>query len=173
MTRTVNGNIATYVCTSDGSIIDVIPGIYNAAKYVSSLSAIRNRYSELIAEPQLLNEKLIAYHSLHTPIPPAVPESVNNSRSPLEVAGIKTISPREQVALQRALESDSRLNELERRPLIHAYLRDSLMKSNKRIKPDDMKRWLYREVLHADLDDPYLGFDRILTKTYPFDDFGG
>ena len=23
--------------------------------------------------------------------------------------------------------------------------------------PEQIKRWLYREVLHADLDDPYLG----------------
>ena len=31
-----------------------------------------------------------------------------------------------------------------------------------------MTRWLDREVLHADLDDPYLGLGKILFDTYPF-----
>jgi hypothetical protein len=33
VTRTLNGNIATYVCTADGIALDAVPGIYNAEGY--------------------------------------------------------------------------------------------------------------------------------------------
>ena len=173
ITRTVNGNVATYICTSDGSVIDVLPGIYDQERYVAALAAIRDRYSDLTSDSELLNQKLIAYHSLAPPAPKAVLMKADAESSPDAVPGLRQMGSRERLALKQALESDSLLNESERRPLIHAFLRESLVTSNKLLKPDDMKHWLYREVLHADLDDPYLGFNRVLTQTYPFDDFGG
>ncbi len=169
----MNGNIATYICTSDGSVIDVIPGIYSQSRYLSALSLIKNQFADLTSNPEQMNRKLIAYHSLSAPpLVPAVKVLASTS-SPPAVPLETTATTRS--ALNAALQSDSDLNESERRPLIHAYLRDSLVKTNRTLKPDDMKGWLYREVLHADLDDPYLGFDRILTQTYPFanEDFGG
>jgi hypothetical protein len=36
------------------------------------------------------------------------------------------------------------------------------------IKPDAIVKWLYKDVLHADLDDPYLGLGDVLFKNYPF-----
>ena len=33
--------------------------------------------------------------------------------------------------------------------------------------PDKLTKWLYREVLHADLDDPYLGLGKALFENYP------
>jgi hypothetical protein len=36
------------------------------------------------------------------------------------------------------------------------------------VGPDDVKKWLYKEVLHADLDDPLLGLGRLLNDNYPF-----
>jgi len=35
-------------------------------------------------------------------------------------------------------------------------------------KPADVTKQLYREVLHADIDDPYLGLGETLFKDYPF-----
>lgn len=63
---------------------------------------------------------------------------------------------------------DVNLNENERRPMIHTYLG-----SRVRTRPEDMKKWLYREVLHADLDDPMLGLGKVLGQNYPFDDTKG
>jgi hypothetical protein len=36
------------------------------------------------------------------------------------------------------------------------------------VHPGDIKKWLFKEVLHADLDDPLLGLGRMLTYNYPF-----
>jgi hypothetical protein len=47
---------------------------------------------------------------------------------------------------------DTWRNETERRLRIH----EKLLGSDP-LRPEEIKTWLYREVLHADLDDPYLG----------------
>ena len=58
---------------------------------------------------------------------------------------------------------DSEVNELIRRKAIHEYLA-----VRPDLRPDDMKRWLFKEVLHADLDDPQLGLGVVLNANYPF-----
>ena len=37
LTRTLNGNIATYVCTADGKMLDVLPGVYEPTTYLDRL----------------------------------------------------------------------------------------------------------------------------------------
>ena len=32
-----------------------------------------------------------------------------------------------------------------------------------------LTRWMYKDILHADLDDPYFGIGEILNKNYPFE----
>jgi len=69
------------------------------------------------------------------------------------------------VALEHNLASDTQINERQRRLQIHRHLLKSGLKP-----PATLKTWLYREVLHADLDDPYLGLKHVLFDNYPFDD---
>jgi len=62
---------------------------------------------------------------------------------------------------------DTAINELNRRIKIHRYM---LGQKSIKLRPNDMTKWLYREVLHADLDDPYMGLGGLLFETYPFAD---
>src|SRR6516162_1756934 len=41
VTRTLHGNIATYVCSSDGQVVDIVPGIYTPPTYQAALEPIR------------------------------------------------------------------------------------------------------------------------------------
>ena len=41
VTRTLNGNIATSVCTRDGLVLDVLPGIYQPDAYLEQLDQFR------------------------------------------------------------------------------------------------------------------------------------
>jgi hypothetical protein len=66
--------------------------------------------------------------------------------------------------LDATLEADTLFNESVRRTAIHEYLAEAGL-----IQPDAMTKWLYREVLHADLDDPWLGLEKTLFENYPFD----
>ena len=63
----------------------------------------------------------------------------------------------------QALADDTRLNETIRRRAIHQRLAELGP-----VPPKQITRWLYKEVLHADLDDPYLGLGKILFDGYPF-----
>jgi hypothetical protein len=58
---------------------------------------------------------------------------------------------------------DAQTNELIRRKTIHEHLARAGV-----VRPEDIKKWLYKEVLHVDLDDPMLGLGGMLNENYPF-----
>src|SRR5207253_6991786 len=66
------------------------------------------------------------------------------------------------------LAADTWLNETERRRQIHQRLADAGP-----VRPEQIKIWLYREVLHADLEDPYLGLGDALIGDDVFRDQEG
>ena len=41
ITRTLHGNIASYVCAADGQVLDILPGIYTPPAYVERLYQLR------------------------------------------------------------------------------------------------------------------------------------
>ena len=65
-------------------------------------------------------------------------------------------SPKE-LAEWKPLFDDTTRNESHRRMQIHKHLMDKGL-----VAPTDITKWLYREVLDADLDDPYLGLGKYL-----------
>jgi hypothetical protein len=68
-----------------------------------------------------------------------------------------------ELASWTALTEDTKLNETTRRRQIHEMLANSgLVAPAKVLKP------IYKDVLHADLDDPYLGLGPTLFDNYPF-----
>ena len=67
------------------------------------------------------------------------------------------------LASRTDLAFDVVVNETVRRKLVHDRLA-----TLGQVRPDDLKKWLYREVLKADLDDPYLGLGPVLNAAYPF-----
>jgi hypothetical protein len=75
----------------------------------------------------------------------------------------KPATKAEEIARWEALTEDTKLNETVRREMIHRKLADAGS-----VKPDQIVKWLYKDVLHADLDDPYLGLGEVLFKNYPF-----
>jgi hypothetical protein len=69
----------------------------------------------------------------------------------------------EEITRWKELAEDTRLNETVRRRMVHEKLSELGM-----VPPDQIVKWLYKDVLHADLDDPYLGLGETLFKNYPF-----
>src|SRR5436305_6437137 len=41
LTRTLHGNIATYVCTAEGQVLDIMAGIYNPSGKLRGLNQFR------------------------------------------------------------------------------------------------------------------------------------
>src|SRR5262249_38516956 len=74
-----------------------------------------------------------------------------------------TFEAPEDLASWQALVEDTQVNEKARRLLIHNEFVERSAAT-----PQQVCKWLYREVLHADLDDPYLGLGKVLFASDPF-----
>jgi hypothetical protein len=243
--RTLQGNIATYVCGSGGSVYDVLPGIYAPNVYrkqleklcrlAASLQPKRNSStpttdSEKRRVATELAARLRAYHTQEAkrlevvPAPPRPAQAIarigggfkggggfgggrqfngggiqfnggfgggfqaaggftgggfsgagvlgtpGGIEGPLErvIGGLPAASgpavvPAVPLAERPELKLDSEVNERIRRKAVHDKLATSGL-----AQPGDIKKWLYKEVLHADLDDPMLGLGPVLDANYPF-----
>ena len=187
VTRTLNGNIATYLCTSEGNVLDVIPGLYTPDAYRERLGQFEllHRY---VLKPTLNSaiERLKDYHARQSTAlkekrrmcwsrPPGLkasdrrlvkpsrrntaPLSTRNEPASTAKLNIKA----DETVLWSALVDDTKLNETIRRQQIHQKIADVGP-----VKPHQLVKWIYKEVLHADLDDPYLGLSTLLFANYPF-----
>jgi len=197
--RTLHGNVATYVCNDDGTVLDVLPGIYQPRTYLDRLGQLQLLYRYVQQETALIADPAGALHEYHASAAAAlsknepykiaevefdrpsivrIEKSVKIVLNPADriqarlqaAKGIRTeptsiAAPKSSAELPhwRALATDTEINETQRRLLIHQHLLET-----GKTTPDELKKWLYKEVLHADLDDPYLGLGSILFDAYPF-----
>ena len=171
-TRTLHGNVASYVCGADGQVIDILPGIYTPAAYTQALTVPRDfagRLRQLEAErrlPALQQHHRAAAQGRRQAAQQAelqaairdvgkgrIERRVERAVGPPQINGPQ-VRPRNaaELAAWQPLADDTRLNQTQRRLLIHERLA-----SAEATRPEQIMRWLYRDVLHADLDDPYLG----------------
>lgn len=189
--RTLHGNVATHVLTADGTIVDILPGLYHSQEYLAQLDQLWwvHRYMREARNPMVF---LADYHGKQvnsiktTGKPMEVRPYADMSKMSIEIS-TKTIlrppglsklyktnratesiehpdfSKPSELAHWKKLREDTDINEKERRGPIHAMLA-----SHPNAKPDDVTKQLYREVLHADIDDPYLGLGKMLFEDYPF-----
>jgi hypothetical protein len=213
LTRTLQGNVATYVCDSDGTVYDVLPGIYTPGPYREQLVLLAELVKQLAPVPAVESAaRLKAYHTqraaaLRGPVTPqaaAVALTGGGGKGgfgggggsqaggggfggggqggfggrpapfgggiegPLEavIAGrpfVPPTPPGGDLAARPDLIFDTKVNETIRRKMVHDRLA-----ALGRVRPDDIKGWLFREVLKADLDDPMLGLGPVLNANYPF-----
>jgi len=243
--RTLQGNVATYVCGADGIVYDVLPGIYTPDVYLGQLAAcktlfesvtresataevvvarLRNHHEKrlaaltAVAAPppamravaltggggkfgiEMPTQRMIAGQGGNlggnfggnfgsSPMPPVAQAaertgaSVVPSSSGFAGSGREFLEPKPQggqgaaslangqpgaggqtsLAKRPDLVLDAQVNERIRRKAIHERL--SRLGA---VRPHEIERWLYKEVLHVDLDDPMLGVDKVLTENYPF-----
>jgi hypothetical protein len=190
LTRTLHGNIATHVCGADGQTLDVLPGIYEPATYLDRLDQFRLLASFVNEHgPERRAERLREYHRGQAEalkkgeVQPRLANLAGMSKRVIE-SGVKAVlvagtrrprpapaggAPRlesaEDVASWQVLAEDTRVNETVHRRQIHERLA-----APGPAGPGALTKWLYKEVLHADLDDPYLGLGGVLFARYPFQD---
>jgi hypothetical protein len=153
--RTLNGNVATYVCTPDGRVIDVIPGLCDPSTYVASLTSALDLYARTGGDAQQMaawhRDQIDAADRAVTNI--VVPPGHSGMR--LDVSKTVIEDPLKEAMLrdQELVAEDGRRNLAWRRPHVQRLL------ARPGLRPRDITHELYREVLHVDLDDPYLGLD--------------
>lgn len=191
LTRTLHGNVATYVCTAEGQALDILPGLYEPNTFLDSLQQFW-RLAKWVDLPRNKGrrETFLAYHETQAQAarkgsaPPRIRDMADRAKTFIErgvkltfvpgdrgislgsdsVAAENIHSP-DDLASWKALAEDTELNQSIRRCMIHEHLLKTGL-----IQPEDVTKWLYAEVLHANLDDPYLGLGKFLFANYPFGD---
>ncbi|MBO0698503.1 MAG: hypothetical protein J2P46_08920 [Zavarzinella sp.] len=222
--RTLQGNVATYVCDGEGAVHDVLPGIYTPGPYREQLTRLATLVKDLAHLSAVERAtRLKGYHVkqaavLNRPVPPqaaavariggmgkggiggggppaaagfggigggiagigggfggggqgilgASAPAFGGIEGPLEsvLMGRPVVAPTPpggDLASRADLAFDVVVNETVRRKLVHDQLA-----TLGTVRPDELKSWLFRVVLKADLDDPYLGLGPVLNAGYPF-----
>jgi hypothetical protein len=191
LTRTLHGNILTSVCNSDGLVLDALPGIYAEKTYLDRLNQLRLLAAYVKTKPADKREAvLVAYHKTQA-------EALANKDTPERFAEKRKIAPLGKAKIERSIEivlekpdpttlvkedaakptvtspedlrdwnllaQDTVLNETTHRRQIHELLSEKGL-----VRPDKITKPIYKDVLHADLDDPYLGLGSVLFDNYPF-----
>lgn len=178
-TRTLHGNVATMVLTPSGLVTDIIPGIYDRAAYAGRLLEASAMSTLLMQRPEAERPAILQrYHRGQartlemgkTPVDRGLAhldriDGLNRQElrdrlleelDETSLTGLDEAPGTDDVAPGRASEEtlleDTRRNESESRGLIHRRLAGSATAT-----PAELIPWLYRDVLHADLDDPLLG----------------
>jgi hypothetical protein len=190
--RTLNGNVATYALDAEGNVIDILPGIYLPDAYLEQLDQMAKLHRYITFAPEKRHfERLSEYHSKQASLIGAGKEpgkivvdflaAVSKARieNPLKFAigdaavilgGNQTSAPKsadskeaETLRGWKEMREDTKINETIHRKAIHEHL----AKAGK-VTSNDVTKWLYKNILHADLDDPTLGLGAILNANYPF-----
>jgi hypothetical protein len=186
VTRTLHGNVLTSVCAADGTLLDALPGIYHVAGYLDQLNQLRLLHNNFARQPaprratwlrqyharqarriaanqpaerfaEELRELAVTKRAIEAPAEGLLALAAVAPPGPAAGAG-----PAE-VRLWKELQQDTRLNETTRRRQIH-----ELLSGKGLVPPAVVLKPIYRDVLHADLDDPYLGLGPALFANYPF-----
>ena len=191
VTRTLHGNILTSVCTPDGLLLDALPGIYTEDGYANALDRLRLlagvartrpagqrdewarayhrdetkklREQETLARIEATTARFAMYYTkgaIERPVKAVVGRPSGPNVTP---NGGQPVRPNADVSRWEELAEDTRLNETARRRQIHDLLAGAGL-----VRPAKVTRPIYKDVLHADLDDPYLGLGALLFDKYPF-----
>lgn len=172
--RTLHGNVATYVCTPEGKVLDILPGIYEPKTYIRELKRLAKEFRDSWRSKVDVDAYWRNYHQtkadrLSSALHPSasVPRgaSIFATERPIRRAiGVPMpASASGTPSLAASLAEDTLINQTTRRLKIH----ERLAKSGP-VTPDEISKWLYRDVLGTALDDPYLGLKEVLFKNYPF-----
>jgi hypothetical protein len=187
LSRTLNGNVATYLCTSEGEVFDIVSGVATREAFLARLELALRFHEKLTAlAPETRRDAARRYH-----------ETMKDAegRSPAEIARAAEAVRRAPDLSKRMVEqrikdsmkgaadllvARSELSKLERRedvskrvverPVKNTLHEDTAFNHEERAPklhallakrafetPSELTKTVYREILEVDLDDPYLG----------------
>jgi hypothetical protein len=186
LTRTIGGNVATYICLPSGHVLDILPGAYDPATYVRQLdqSLLLARW---VRRDRIVNTKAVLanYHHLQASTLKAeqLPRRIvarrsmsilategsiryllvdfNNARARLRLPERRLsgeLRPIPELGSAEALKHWPTL--AEETKLNESARRQKIhayLADQELLTPDKLTNWVFREVLGVDLEAPDLG----------------
>ena len=172
--RTLNGNIATYFCTPEGRVYDILPGLASPEEFMRRAWLSRQCYEQIKSKSEHTPTMVRMYHLRMKELEPALTGASNVAGVPYVIRSDRTKSgveirikevllpdwhensangkPEASAADRDGILADVAYNREHRYPLVHDLLTDKPLKT-----PAELTKTVYKEILHVDLDDPYLG----------------
>ncbi len=151
-TRTFRGNTVTWVCDSHGRVLDIAPRVYLPEAYQKRLDGFVQLARELSGlEDSVLNVRLKRHHQR------CFDEGHRLIIDEPEPKSVRRMGNFDAILI------DTQNNESKLRPRIHRKLAETGLTT-----PAELTRWVYRELMHLDLDDSYLGLGDAMFADYPF-----
>lgn len=151
-TRTFGGNTATWLCDAQGRVLDMAPRVYLPESYTERLDGFLDLAARLSGLPDVELEEQLRQH--HQTCLDEKRQLVIDEPEPESVRRMGNFD---------AILIDTRNNESKLRPRIHRKLAESGLAT-----PAELTKWAYRDLMHLDLDDPYLGLGDSMFADYPF-----
>lgn len=178
---TLGGNVLTSICTPEGAVFDVLPGVVEPATYLTTLTEARDLLRKTKDQLERVREQRVRDYPLRDkvartwleyirrqskdvklasmdplPFQPPTPEplTVLGRKNAVELPIMSAIASPDEL---RGLARDERMVTTFLRPQARAILASLGQRS-----PDDVTPHVYRLVLRTDLGDPYLGLGQSL-----------
>lgn len=169
ISRSMHGNVAGYVCLSDKTVVDTLPGIYGPRCYEQALESLRKQALKL--EVLDSNKRSAALQSFHENEISRI-ENEMKAITTKRLLGMHTLPStwRDEPEVARlgdetfykGVLADDAINETTRRLIAH-----NLLIARTGAIPNDIYKPVYKKCLDLDLDDPYLGLGSALISNYP------
>jgi hypothetical protein len=186
--RTLNGNVATYALKADGTVLDILPGIYQPDAYVEQLNqfVLLHRYANSFTPGKDSETLLKEYHAKQAELLGEGKEpgkivynlaaAVSKARveNPLKFVigeAAKAAKGKYVTASPQAVPVPNAPESPESKTLRgwKELTEDTVLNETVHRKAIHEKlASMNKATLHADLDDPTLGLGEILSKNYPF-----
>lgn len=149
LTRTLNGNVATYFCTAEGGVADIVPGLATPEDYerrareaASLIAGLGDDAADAVAR----HHRARAGRRGKTGVPPDM------SKMKVQLPIKRALAGLSNDPLKASLTADSAYNQGERMPAVHRLLAERPLAA-----PSELRTPLFRDILGVDIDDPYLG----------------
>ncbi len=179
LSRTLNGNVATYFCSPGGRVFDIVPGLAEPEDYLERAQRAADLHRQLGARWDVpgAGVSVAHYHGRmrdleSTPPGPGSASEIrlrlipDFSKSSVEVVLKRALAPwpphgtarvdlvkgRVENPLKASLREDAEYNRTHRDPKVHDLLADRPLAT-----PAEVTATVYRDILGVDLEDPYLG----------------
>lgn len=195
--RTLHGNVATYVCDSEGRVLDIVAGMYEPEAYRARLveahalattargwgewhDAARAAYHRgrlaALAGPRQRGADAAKTIAIEGPIEnlvrrPVARVSADRAKTAvIERPVEETVTrARPRPALLERVPWDTLRRDTRHNETVRRPQVHEILSAPGRLTPQGLMHRIYRDVLGTDLADPYLGLLGVLTETYPFE----
>ena len=169
ISRSMHGNVCSFICLADKTVVDVLPGIYGPRTYENAIEVIRKQALSLKEERK--EDRADRLKKFHDGESKRILDEMNKmslrrilGEYPMPASALEEpeVAALGEPAFCKGIIEDNAIAETTRRLITHEMLIKQGISD-----PATLSKGIYKHCLELDLDDPYLGLGPSLISNYP------